>query len=78
MLAFRDFDDAIQDDMPGSDDPNYNSWHHKDKKVQVCIGLTLSDSMLENVRECKSTKEMWKKTSNVLKERTLLKKLGAR
>ena len=50
MLAFRDLDEVIEDNMAESDDPQFNAWRRKDRRAQACIGLTLSDPMLENVR----------------------------
>ena len=76
LLAFQELDDVIEDDMPESDDLNFNAWRGRDKKAQVCIGLTLSDSMLENVRECKSAKEMWKTTCDVFEKHTFLSKFA--
>ena len=47
----------IEDDMPDEEDSQFASWCRRDKKAQACIGLSLSDSMLENVRECATAKE---------------------
>ncbi|NEO95121.1 MAG: hypothetical protein F6K56_34975, partial [Moorea sp. SIO3G5] len=35
------------------------TWKKKDAKAQALIGLTLSDELLENVREVSTAKEMW-------------------
>ncbi len=47
-------------------------------KVQAIIGLTLSDELLENVREVETTKAMWTAIKNVFERHTLLNKLSAR
>ncbi len=56
----------------------HESWEEKDAKAQAVIGLTLSDELLENVREVASAKEMWTAIRNVFERHTLLNKLSAR
>ena len=63
---------------PPSDSDELNSWIEKDLKAQAIIGLTLSDELLENVREVSSAKEMWAAIKNVFERHTLLNKLSAR
>ena len=41
------------------------------------MGLTLSDELLENMRNVKTSKEMWQAIKNVYERRTLLNKLSA-
>jgi len=53
-------------------------WEEKDAKAQAVIGLTLSDELLENVREVHTAKEMWAAIRNVFERHTLLNKLSAR
>ncbi len=53
-------------------------WKKKDKKARAVIGLTLSNDMLENVREATSAKAMWTSIKNVFERHTLLNKLSAR
>ncbi len=55
-----------------------DAWEEKDAKAQAVIGLTLSDELLENVREVKSAKEMWTAIRNVFERHTFLNKLSAR
>ncbi len=54
------------------------SWEEKDAKAQAVLGLTLSDQLLENVREVNSANEMWTAIREVLDRLTLLNKLSAR
>ncbi len=46
--------------------------------AQAIIGLTLSDDILENLREVKTAKEMWQAIKNVFERHTLLNKFAAR
>jgi len=50
----------------------------KDRKAQAIIGLTLSDDLLENVRDVTTTKEMWSCIKDIFERHTLLNKLSAR
>ena len=75
LLALKDLDEYIDSEAPTSDSA---AWRRKDTKAQAIIGLTLSDEMLENVREVTTTKEMWKKICDVFERHTLLNKLAAR
>ena len=78
LLASKDLDEIIEDDEPDLNELEFKTWQRKDKKAQACIGLTLSDSMLENVRECETAKEMWETICDVFEKHTLLNKLAAR
>ena len=60
MAGFRDIGTLIDDDIHFVNDPNLDPWRQKIKKQRPCIGLTLSDSSLENVRECNTTKSCTK------------------
>ena len=72
-------DDFLFDDPPVSDDSAVISlWKKKDKKAQAIIGLSLSNELLENVRDITSTKDMWTSIKNVFERHTLLNKLAAR
>ncbi len=75
LLALKDLVDFIIDDIPQTFDV---SWSKKDAKAQAIIGLSLSDEMLENVREATSAKDMWNTICNVFERHTLLNKLAAR
>ena len=79
LLALRDVDDVLDGSVPDEkNSESYKAWARRDKKAQACIGLTLSDSMLENVRDCKTASEMWKSILDVFEKHTLLNKLAAR
>ena len=78
LLALKDLLDFIDEDPPASAGTELVAWQKKDIKAQAIIGLTLSDELLENVREVTSTKEMWQKIRDVFERHTLLNKLAAR
>ncbi len=80
VLALKDLEEFLVDDPPGDDarTTDITQWTRKDKKAQAIIGLTLSDDLLENVREVKTAKEMWHTIKNVFERHTLLNKLAAR
>ena len=58
VLALKDLENFLEEDPP-SDSAQLATWTKKDKKAQAIIGLTLSNDLLENVREVNSTKDMW-------------------
>ncbi len=80
VLALKDLEEFLVDDPPGehATTTEVTQWTRKDKKAQAIIGLTLSDDLLENVREVKTAKEMWHTIKNVFERHTLLNKLAAR
>ena len=77
ILALKDLDNFLEDDPP-TDSTQLAAWTKKDKKAQAIIGLTLSNDLLENVRDVNSTKNMWLAIKNVFERHTLLNKLSAR
>jgi hypothetical protein len=77
VLTLKDLEDFLVEDSP-TDTSNASTWIKKDKKAQAIIGLSLSDELLENVREVKTCKEMWMTIKNVFERHTLLNKLSAR
>ncbi len=77
VLALKDLEDFLEDDPP-SNATELVLWKKKDKKTRAVIGLTLSNDMLENVREADSAKKMWKSIKDVFERHTLLNKLSAR
>ena len=77
VLALKDLEDFLEDDPP-TDTSQSAIWLKKDKKARAIIGLTLSNEMLENVREAKTAKDMWNTIKNVFERHTLLNKLSAR
>lgn len=78
LLAWKELDDHIEDDVPPRHDDDHSTWRRKDKKAMACIGLTLSDALLQNVREVSTAKEIWNAILNVFERHTLLNKLAAR
>ncbi len=81
ILALKDLENFLIDDPPSGENvmpTETTQWKRKDKKAQAIIGLTLSDDLLENVREVKTAKEMWQAIKNVFERHTLLNKLAAR
>ena len=79
LLILEDLESFLREDLPSSNDSAAVSvWHKKDKKAQVIIGLSLSNDLLENVRDVKTTKEMWMAIRNVFERHTLLNKHSAR
>ena len=79
LLALQDLDECINEDPPvNADEATRRSWHRKDRKAQAIIGLSISDELLENVRDSASAKEMWCIIKDVFERHTLLNKLAAR
>ncbi len=81
ILTLKDLDDFLEEDplvQTYSNTAEFLQWKKKDRKAQAIIGLTLSDDLLENVREVSTTKEMWLAIKNVFERHTLLNKLSAR
>lgn len=76
FLALKDLDNHLQA-LPPTYTVPLQLWNKKDKKAQALIALTLSDELLENVRDVSSAKEMWESIKNVFERRTLLNKLSA-
>ena len=77
VLALKDLDNFLEDEPP-TDSTQLAAWTKKDRKAQAIIGLTLSNDLLENVRDVNSTKNMWLAIKNVSERHTLLNKLSAR
>lgn len=77
MLALKDLDDHLSQDPP-IEPAALTAWTKKDKKAQAIIALSLSDELLENVRDVSDAKDMWISIKNVFERHTLLKKLSAR
>ena len=79
LLILKDLENFLHEDPPNSTDlAAIFLWHKKDKKAQAIIGLSLSNDLLESVRDVKTTKEMWVAIRNVFERHTLLIKLSAR
>jgi hypothetical protein len=78
LLALIDLDEHIEEDPSKRDADEFATWRRRDKKAMACIGLSLSNALLDNVREASSAKEMWTSTINLFERHTLLDKLSAR
>ena len=80
MLTLKDLEKFLEEDPPVENFAMSNEipqWK-KDKKAQAIIGLTLSDDLLENVREVQTSKEMWLAIKNIFERHALLNKLSTR
>lgn len=79
VLTYRDVDLVVtEENFHEEGSPEYEKWVRADKLAQAIIGLTLSDDMLEHVREAGTAQEMLKNIKNVFHRHTLLNKLRAR
>ena len=59
LLILKDLEDFLYDDPPSSETSTTAQvalWRKKDKKAQAVIGLSLSNELLENVRDVTTTK----------------------
>jgi len=77
LLALKDLDDRLTDPKP-KDEALVPAWLKKDKKAKALIGLTLSDEILESVRDVDSSASMWSTIKNIFERHTLLNKLTVR
>ena len=74
-LIFKDLKNFLYHDPPIADTSTAAqivSWRKKDKKAQAIIGRSLSNDLLENVRDVTSTKDMWISIKNVFEVHTLV------
>ena len=81
VLILKDLENFLYDDQPSYDtstDAQIALRKKKDKKAQAIIGLSLSNELLENMRDATFTKDMWISIKNVFERYTLLSKLSAR
>ncbi len=81
ILTLKDLENFLDDEVPSLDTSRpeeISNWKKRDKKAQAIIGLTLSDDLLENVREVETTKDMWTAIKNVFERHALLNKLSDR
>ena len=74
LLILKDLQNFLYDDPPTSTPAEIASWIKKAKKA----GLSLSNDLLENVRDVTSAKDMWTSIKNIFERHTLLNKLTAR
>ena len=62
LLTLKDRENVLEDDPSSSEEPNNGtiaSWFMKGKNAQAVVGLSISNDLLENVRDVTATKEMW-------------------
>lgn len=78
VLSIRELDEFVDEDPPNESSPEYKSWLKRDKKAQAVIGLSLTDTHLEQVQHATSAKEMWAIICDIFEKHTLLNKLAAR
>ena len=78
VLFLREADEFIHDDPPNDGDDGYAAWRKGDRKARAIIGLSLSDSHLEQVQHASSAKMMWQLILDIFEKHTLLNKLAAR
>ena len=78
VLSLKEVDSYISDDPPDRESDSYSEWRKGDLKAKALIGLTLSDTHLEQVQHAYSAKEMWILICDIFEKHTLLNKLAAR
>ena len=78
VLSLKELDSFIEEDPPASDSDDYQSWCRADNKAKAVIGLTLSDTHLEQVQYAHTAKQMWSMIIDIFEKHTLLNKLAAR
>ena len=81
LVILKDLEIFLNDDPPGSETSTADQialWRKKENKAQAIVGLSLSNELLENVRDANCTKDMWISIKNVFERHELLNKLSAR
>lgn len=79
VLTLKDLDQFIEEEQrTDGDDESRIDWQRKDRNAQAIIGLSISNDLLENVRNCDSAKEMWSAVTDVFERHTLHNKLAVR
>ena len=79
VLSLKEVDSYISDHPPDRESDSYSDWRKGDLKAKALIGLTLSDSHLEQVQHADiSAKHMWTLICDIFEKHTLLNKLAAR
>lgn len=73
-----DLDESIKTAAPPVDNTKFARWSRYGRKSMVIIGLSLSDEILYQVRDCNTSREMRRCIQNVTKRHTLLNHLAAR
>lgn len=78
VLSLKDVESHLTDDPPDETSGTYVAWQKADAKARAIIGLTLSDTHLEQVQHASTAKQMWKLICDIFEKHTLLNKLAAR
>lgn len=79
VLMYRDVDHVVKtQDVPEQGSEEFHKWNQCDRTARAIIGLSLSDQLLEHVRDATTAKEMYDSIVNVFQRHTLLNKLRAR
>ena len=82
VFSLKELDNYLTDDPPARECDNYPAtyaeWRKGDLKAKALIGLTLSDSYLEQVQHATTAKQMWMAICDFFKKHTLLNNLAAR
>ena len=78
VLTIKDLDEVLEQNKPDENDRGYNIWKSNDKKARAIIGLSLSDTILQQVQHAESAKLMFKAICDIFEKHTLLNKLNAR
>jgi len=79
VLAYREVDAVLTTPKPKEGTAEQQAaWARNDNVARAIIGLSLSDSMLEHVRDLSTASEMFESIKNVFQRHTLLNKLRAR
>lgn len=60
VFAFRELSYHLEDCSPRSDANDARTWQIDDAKARADIGLSLSDTHLEHIRDVEPAWEMWK------------------
>lgn len=79
VLAYYEvYDAALKDDTFQRDSPEFLEWKHHEKTSRAIIVLSLSDDMLDHVRECETAKQMLGNIKIVFRRHIVLIKLQRR
>ena len=77
LLCYRELDDFLVDDPP-EDPAELLMWRKNDHKAKCLIGMSISDSYIEQIAHGDTAKTQWQLILNIFEKHTLLNKLSAR
>lgn len=78
LLSLKDVHTHLHDDPPDNSASSYSTWSKADLNARAIIGLTLSDTHLEQVQHAQTAKHMWALICDIFEKHTLLNKLATR